>query len=33
LGRLEAGDTLRVVVRRGAALVSVEMPVMKKENP
>jgi serine protease Do len=32
LGQLEASDTLRLIVRRGAKLVSVEMPVTKKER-
>jgi len=31
LGKLEPGDLLRMVVRRGGALVSVEMPVERKE--
>jgi serine protease Do len=30
LGKLEAGDTLRLVLRRNGALVSVELPVVKK---
>lgn len=30
LGRLEAGDTLRLIVRRGNRLVTVELPVEKK---
>lgn len=30
LGRLEAGDTLKLVVRRGNALIPVELPVEKK---
>lgn len=33
VGRLDAGDTLRLVVRRGNALVTAEMPVVKKEAP
>ncbi|HTI51303.1 MAG TPA: trypsin-like peptidase domain-containing protein [Planctomycetaceae bacterium] len=32
LGRLEAGDTLKLVLRRGNALVPVEFPVEKKEE-
>ena len=32
LGRLEAGDTLKLVVRRGNALIPVELPVEKKAN-
>ncbi len=32
LGRLEAGDSLRIVVRRGDELVTVEMPVRRKET-
>jgi serine protease Do len=32
LGRLEAGDTLRLIVRRGANLVSVELPVPRKPD-
>jgi serine protease Do len=31
LGRLEAGDPLRLIVRRGNVLVAVEMTAMKKE--
>lgn len=30
VGRLESGDRLRLVVRRGNELVTIEMPVMKK---
>ena len=30
LGRLEAGDTLKLVIRRGNTLLPVEMPVQKK---
>jgi serine protease Do len=30
LGRLEAGDTLKLVIRRGNALIPVELPVEKK---
>lgn len=30
LGRLEAGDTLRLIVKRGNTLVNVELPVKKK---
>ena len=30
LGRLEGGDALRLIVRRGANLVSVEMSVPRK---
>lgn len=33
LGRLEAGDTLKLVLRRGNALVPVEMAVPKKVQP
>ena len=33
LGRLESGDLLRLVVRRGNRLVSVEIPVPKKAEP
>ncbi|MSR56138.1 MAG: PDZ domain-containing protein [Planctomycetaceae bacterium] len=33
LGRLEAGDTLKLVLRRGNSLVPVELPVEKKEVP
>ncbi|MFN0055739.1 MAG: S1C family serine protease [Planctomycetales bacterium] len=33
LGRLEAGDTLKLVLRRGNVLVPVELPVEKKELP
>ncbi len=33
LGRLEAGDTLKLVLRRGNVLVPVEMPVEKKDEP
>jgi serine protease Do len=33
LGRLEAGDTLKLVLRRGNALVPVEFPVEKKDVP
>lgn len=33
LGRLEAGDVLKLVLRRGNMLVPVEMPVEKKEEP
>jgi serine protease Do len=32
LGRLEAGDTLKLVLRRGNALVPVEFPVLKKPD-
>jgi serine protease Do len=32
LGVLEAGDTLRLVLRRGNQLISVDMPVLKKET-
>jgi serine protease Do len=32
LGRLEAGDTLRLIVRRGRNLVSVELAVPRKPN-
>src|SRR4029077_14966324 len=32
LGRLEAGDTLKLVIRRGNALLPVELPVEKKAN-
>jgi serine protease Do len=32
LGRLEAGDTLRLVLRRGNTLVPVELPVLKKPD-
>lgn len=32
LGRLEAGDTLKLVVRRGDQLVTFEIPVPKKSN-
>jgi serine protease Do len=30
LGRLEAGDTLRIIVKRGTTLVNLELPVQKK---
>ncbi|MBT4865820.1 MAG: PDZ domain-containing protein [Planctomycetaceae bacterium] len=30
LGRLEGGDTLRIIVKRGATLVTLEFPVQKK---
>jgi len=30
LGRLEAGDTLRLIVRRESKLVTLELPVAKK---
>jgi len=30
LGRLEGGDTLRLIVKRGSALVNLELPVRKK---
>lgn len=33
LGRLEAGDTLKLVIRRGNALVPVELVVFKKPEP
>jgi len=33
LGTLEAGDTLRIVLRRGNSLLTVEFPVMKKQVP
>ncbi len=32
LGRLEAGDTLRIVVRRGDRLITVELPVPRKPD-
>ncbi|TXT36545.1 MAG: PDZ/DHR/GLGF domain-containing protein [Planctomycetota bacterium] len=32
IGRLESGDQLRLVVRRGNELVNVEMPVPKKKD-
>jgi serine protease Do len=32
LGRLEAGDTLKLVVRRGNSLIPVELPVEKKAD-
>ena len=33
LGALEAGDTLQIVVRRNDQLVTIEMPVPKKDEP
>jgi serine protease Do len=33
LGRLEAGDTLKLVIRRGNTLIPVELPVEKKPDP
>lgn len=33
LGRLEAGDTMKMVVRRGDQLVTFEIPVPKKPSP
>jgi serine protease Do len=33
LGRLEAGDTLKLVLRRGNALIPVEFEVLKKREP
>jgi serine protease Do len=33
LAKLEAGDTLRLVVRRGDELISVELPVERKPAP
>jgi serine protease Do len=33
LGKLEAGDTLKLVVRRSGNLVPIEMPVEKKTTP
>lgn len=33
LGKLEAGDTLALIVKRGNRLISVELPVAKKEQP
>src|SRR5262249_27624281 len=33
LGRLEAGDTLKLVIRRGNALIPVEFEVLKKPEP
>jgi hypothetical protein len=32
LGRLEAGDTLKLVIRRGNALIPVEFEVLKKRE-
>ncbi len=32
IGRLESGDQLRLVVRRGNDLVNVEMPVPRKKE-
>jgi hypothetical protein len=32
LGRLEAGDTLRLIVRREMKLITIELPVAKKER-
>jgi serine protease Do len=33
LGRLEAGDTLKLVIRRGNALIPIEFEVLKKREP